>query len=233
LTRRVETESIPWLTQMSRPACNRCFAPLTWAEYLSLKNCQECQQRRVVRTRWVLVFFLLVAVYLWLVPTVQMHFFDGLLFLIFLVTAALIDIDHRVVLTEMTLVGAGLAFWLGLRLHGWQSTLIGCAAGFGLMLALYLLGIGFSRLISRMRGENLEEVALGFGDVYFTGVLGLILGWPVIAACLFLAVVLGGLFSGGYMAWTALRKRYKPLVAIPYVPFLVLAAVLMLYIPKW
>ena len=37
-----------------------------------------------------------------------------------------------------------------------------------------------------------EDVALGFGDVHLSGILGLLLGWPGITGGLFVAIILGG-----------------------------------------
>ena len=63
------------------------------------------------------------------------------------------------------------------------------------MLVLYLLGEVFVRYVSRRRGEPVNEVALGFGDVTLAGIAGLFLGWPGIAFGLILTVFAGGAFS--------------------------------------
>jgi len=47
--------------------------------------------------------------------------------------------------------------------------------------------------------------------------------------CLFTAIVLGGLISGLYILVMVLRKRYQAFTAIPYAPFLVIAAVILIY----
>ena len=99
------------------------------------------------------------------------------------------------------------------------------------MLVLFFLGEIYLRFLSKKRGEPIDEVALGFGDVNLGGVLGLILGWPGISAGLLFAILMGGLVSGGYLIYTMASKRYRPNTAIPYAPFLILGAMLLLYRP--
>jgi len=84
--------------------------------------------------------------------------------------------------------------------------------------------------VSRARKQPIEEIALGFGDVNLCGVLGLMLGWPRIWVNLLFAVLLGGLVSGGYILFMLVRKRYQPFTAIPYAPFLIIAAVVLIYL---
>jgi prepilin signal peptidase PulO-like enzyme (type II secretory pathway) len=71
--------------------------------------------------------------------------------------------------------------------------------------------------------------ALGFGDVNLSGVLGLILGWPLILPTLFLSILIGGVVSLVYMLTMLAFRRYQLLMAIPYGPFLVSGAVLLIF----
>ncbi|MCD6425647.1 MAG: prepilin peptidase, partial [Anaerolineales bacterium] len=112
--------------------------------------------------------------------------------------------------------------------HGVFYTLLGGAAGFGTMLILYLLGNLFIKFLSKTRGEEIDEVALGFGDVNLAGVIGLLLGWPGVVGGLFLAIILGGVVSGIFLMIQFIRKRYKALQALPYGPFLVLSTIILL-----
>jgi prepilin signal peptidase PulO-like enzyme (type II secretory pathway) len=57
----------------------------------------------------------------------------------------------------------------------------------------------------------------------------LLLGWPGIIAGLVLAILLGGLASLIYVGVMILSKRFRTFAVIPYGPFLVLAAVALLY----
>ena len=99
------------------------------------------------------------------------------------------------------------------------------------MLAIYWLGRLFSRWMIRRRGQQMDEEALGLGDVYIAAILGLILGWPGITAGLIAGIFLGGLVSGLVLAWMFIRRQYRPFMALPYAPFLIAAALLLLFRP--
>jgi len=99
------------------------------------------------------------------------------------------------------------------------------------MLALYYLGELFAKLLARMRGQPVDEVALGFGDVNLAGILGLVMGWPGITACLFIAILIGGLISGIYLVVMVIKRSYRAFTALPYAPFLLLSAVFLLFRP--
>jgi leader peptidase (prepilin peptidase)/N-methyltransferase len=84
--------------------------------------------------------------------------------------------------------------------------------------------------MSRIRNQEIDEIALGFGDVNLSGVIGLLLGWPGVLAGLVGAIILGGVVSGLYLAWQAVNKRYEAFSALPYGPFLALSALFLLFI---
>ena len=80
-----------------------------------------------------------------------------------------------------------------------------------------------------MRGQPVEEDALGYRDVNLSGVLGLMLGWPGILAGLTIAILLGGTVSLLYLLVTMATRRYHAFTAIPYGPFLIAAAIALLF----
>jgi prepilin signal peptidase PulO-like enzyme (type II secretory pathway) len=120
----------------------------------------------------------------------------------------------------------------GIHNHGFWNTLLGGGTGFGIMLVFYFLGALFVRLLSRTRGEEIEEIALGFGDVNLAGVVGLLLGWPGVVGGIFLAVLLGGIVSGGFLLVRVIQKKYQAYQALPYGPFLIMSTVVLFYISK-
>lgn len=159
---------------------------------------------------------------------VSVYWLAGLLAYFGLVSV--IDIEYRVVMHPVSLLGAVGLGAIGVYRHGAADTLLGGLAGFGFMLAIYLLGEGFGRLVARLRQEPWEETALGFGDVNLAGVIGLLMGWPGVVAALFVGMLLAALYSGAFLLATMVRRRYHPFASIPYAPFLSLGAVIMVLI---
>jgi prepilin signal peptidase PulO-like enzyme (type II secretory pathway) len=101
--------------------------------------------------------------------------------------------------------------------------------GFAGVFGLYLLGGLFARSVQRLRGQNLDEVAFGFGDVTLSGVIGLAVGWPGILVAIFIGILAGGIFSMLFLLFMIVRRKYEAFVPIPYSPFLILGA-LVVYI---
>jgi len=97
------------------------------------------------------------------------------------------------------------------------------------MYALYVLGAGLLWLVNRMRGQKVDDVALGFGDVNLSGILGLILGWPGIGLGLILAIFIAGAVSLVYLLVMLALRKYRLFAAIPYGPFLIAGAVVLIY----
>ena len=141
----------------------------------------------------------------------------------------MIDLEHRLILHPVSLVGGIVGLIIGVWLHGILNTIIGGLAGFGIMLGLYLLGYFIAKWIARVKNQGLDEEALGFGDVMLGGVLGLLLGWPGIVLGIVFAILIGGLVSLVYVLILLIRGRYQSFIAIPYGPFLVAGAMILLY----
>ncbi len=161
---------------------------------------------------------------------------DGvvLVLIAYLVSVTIIDLEHRLILHSTSIFGGFLSLGIGIWLHGTIPTLVGGLAGFGTMLTIYLLGIGFVRIIRKItRRAMVEQEAIGFGDVILSGVIGLLLGWPGINLGIFLAVIIGGIVSLIVLVWNGLKKSYHPDLAIPYGPFLTLSAFILLFQRFW
>jgi leader peptidase (prepilin peptidase) / N-methyltransferase len=212
------------------PRCSLCFEEQSCARFLTFRACTACSKPRPLRTWVVQIAFPLAFLWVWSASD-RLPFWVSAGLLAYLAVIAIIDLEHRVVLHPTSILGAVICLLVGWRLHGILETVLGGVAGFGFMLGLYYLGALFTRWMARVRKEEIDEVALGFGDVNLSGVLGLLLGWPGIVAGLFFAIFLGGLGSGLYMLYTKLTGRYRLFAAIPYAPFLIIAAVFLLYRP--
>ena len=78
-----------------------------------------------------------------------------------------------------------------------------------------------------------DEEALGGGDVYLAGVLGLMLGWPFIWDVLLLGVLFGGIISLLFIGALFIRQRYSSealMTFMPYGPFFILSAFYKLFL---
>ncbi len=150
-----------------------------------------------------------------------------------LVLVLIIDLEHRLIL-NVVIYPAWLLALAGSFLHPkpyfYRLALVGGAVGFGLLFLIYLGGELFIRIVSRMRGKPLHAVAFGFGDVRLGGFIGLILGFPAVLTALLITVLTGGLFGSVYwLVRAVILRRYSLFTAIPYGPFLVLGAMVVMF----
>ncbi len=231
-------DSLPSRGGLARPHCHACDGPRppsAWSALLAIPlrgwNCAYCGSP--IRTRAVLVEVASVAMVLGVdrLTTDPRGFAASLLVAFVFLLITVIDMEHRLILHIVT-APAALAIGAAGALdpaRGAAKTLYGGLAGFGIVLLLYLLGGLFAAWMARRRGQPLEEVAFGFGDVTLAGVIGLAVGWPGILIALFLGVLGAGLFSGAMIVGMLVRRRYAPFMAIPYGPFLVLGGSLVYF----
>lgn len=224
-------DTLPATRRLSRPVCTHCLTPQDWGRYVAMGRCSACGQARGGRT-WVVQFgFMAAYLWLWFEPPARLGFWIAAGLLIYLATVAVIDLEHRAVLHSLSWTGVVLGVFIGWRIHGLGITLLGGAMGYAIMLALYGFGKVFINGVNRLRRQPVDEVALGFGDVNLSGVLGLLLGWPGIATGLLLAILLGGIVSAALLLIGLFTRRYQTFMAIAYAPFLVLAGIVLLYRP--
>ena len=221
---------LPVTRRFSHPACPHCQTPYHWGGYLLFHSCPTCGTPRKWRPLVIQAVLTVVPVLLWIFPRPGFPFALAFGLFIFLSLVFVIDLEHRLILHPVSLVGALLALGIGYYLHGIVRTLIGGAVGFGVMLVFYYVGELYVRYMSKKRGISTDEVALGFGDVNLSGIIGLLLGWPLISAGLLFAVLAGGLISLFIIVGMLIAKKFKAFTAIPYAPFLIVSALYFLYI---
>jgi leader peptidase (prepilin peptidase)/N-methyltransferase len=182
--------------------------------------------------------------YFWLFPPIGLGLTLGLIVLTYFGVIIVIDLEHRLILHPTSLAGAILGLIVGTIIYsksdgvltGALTSALGGIAGFGIMFILYQFGA----LVARIRARKMQtagqdedgEEALGGGDVYLAGVLGLMLGWPNIILGLTYGVLIGGFISLLAIIQLFIKRRYTENVMmtfIPYGPSLILGAFYVLY----
>jgi len=222
-------DCLPHQRRLTKPLCNHCGKSLSYAQYLTLQQCSNCNLRRRWRYVFVYVFSVLMVYWIQSYP-VRLDFWRSWLVFVVFGVITVIDIEYRVVLFETVLAGGGIFLAIGIARHGFISTLLGGVMGFLVMFGLYWLGRFVLKI--RKKASALEEEALGFGDVNLLAILGLLLGFPAIFVALWIAVFSAGLFSFVLVARLMVRKQYRSDLAIPYAPFLILGAFALLYLVR-
>jgi leader peptidase (prepilin peptidase)/N-methyltransferase len=227
------SDILPEARNFSKPVCAHCSTPHTWTDYLLYKSCKNCHRPRSWRTYIVQFLAIIASVLVWYYPPAGMGYVLGILILIYFGIVMVIDLEHRLILHPVSLAGALLGLITGLVMRGIVPTLVGGAAGFAIMLLFYMIGMWFARYRAKRMGTDDGEEALGFGDVMLAGVLGLMLGWPLIWFGLVLGILLGGVISLVIILYLVVSGRYKTMsFFIAYGPYLIIGATILLFFPS-
>lgn len=239
------SDVLPQTRRFSQPACPNCQVHFSWPDYLTLRACRACGTRRSLRTWLVQIIAVVSFTYFWLFPPKALGFAISMIVLVYFGVITIIDLEHRLILHPTSLVGAVLGLFVGTYIHsrangliaGLGLSVLGGLVGFGMMFLLYQLGA----LIANFRVRKMqaagqaddEEEALGGGDVFLLGVLGLMLGWPYIVNALVIGVLLGGLISLTLVTALLVSRRYSNqalMTFIPYGPYFIIGAFYILFL---
>jgi len=224
---------LPTSRRLSHPVCAHCGAAFNWQEYFLISTCRTCKQYRSWRIPVVLLSAIAVSIALLTNYPEKLGYWLSLVLLTYFGVVLVIDLEHRLILHVISLVGAALGLVIGILNNGLPSTLIGGSVGLVAMLVFYWFGTFFARYRARKLGIDDDEEALGFGDVLLAGVIGLMLGWPQIFRALLIAILAGGLISVLVILVLSAVRRFQSMnVFIAYGPYLVLGAVLILFFPQ-
>lgn len=231
------SDVLPIYRKPGPPICQNCAKRFTLYNYLISFRCKNCGQGVSLRTILVHILSITVSLLVWLFPYQSLNYWWSIPIIIFLGIILVIDIEYRVVLVQTSVIGLIILFLIGLVNQGFSAkglliTAMGGAAGFLIMIILYYFGIFFNKVLSKARNQEIDEVALGFGDVYVSTFLGFLIGWPNIISAIILAVLMSGAFSLLFILVSIILKKYKAFSAIPYTPFLILGAIILPYILK-
>ncbi len=225
------SDVLPVTRNFSQPKCRVCNQPYTMEEYLVLHTCSHCGKNTSSRFFIILFSAMVLCILLHFFPFSNLNFYATLPILIFLGVIAVIDIEYHLVLIETTLFGVVLFLIYGIIIHGIQSTLFGALAGLLIMLSFYFIGLLFSKIIGKLRHQEIKEVAFGFGDVCFGLILGLLTGFPAIIRAITFSLLLFSAFTFALVFVLLISRRYRAYTkALPFTPFLTLGAIAVFYL---
>ena len=213
------------------PFCIHCNENKSWQEYLLFQRCHSCNQKVSYR-HWIVLFLLpacFIAGYLYPPPLMRGWIPLLMLLITYFMIVAIIDISYRYVLMSLSIIGWLLTFATGFFIRGVVPTLLGGATALLLWLLLFFGGVLFSKIMAKMRGEQLDE-GLGFGDVYISIMAGFLIGFSMdVLSVLIFAILLGGGTSLLFLIYKVVRKNYQVFTFIPYAPFIILATIILMY----
>jgi leader peptidase (prepilin peptidase)/N-methyltransferase len=221
---------LPRNRKLTLPVCLDCGKNRDISKFLTGRNCEYCFSDRRGRFIIVLGVCILLTFGVQIYPIENLPFGVSLILIVFFTTIVITDIEFKVILEQMSVVGGFIGLIIGWYLHGIKATILGGVSGFLLFLILYYLGRLFARKMSQHRDEQVEEEALGFGDVYLAGIIGLFTGFPFVLTSLLIAILFGGIISAGFILFSILNKKYQAFQAIPYGPFIIVGGIISLYL---
>jgi leader peptidase (prepilin peptidase)/N-methyltransferase len=227
------SDVLPSKRRLTRPVCDKCGVSYGWLDYLLLKPCRACDHKRKLRPYLILAAGLILSLLIWSFPPNHLGYWLGLLILVYFGIIMVIDIENHLILHMVSLVGIFIGLLAGAIRYNLVTALLGGLAGFIIMLLFYWFGILFGRYRARKLGRDDGEEAFGFGDVILSGVLGLMLGWPVIIYGLMIGILLGGFISLVLILFLLTTRRYQAMTLFTaYGPYLVLGAAILIYFPQ-
>jgi prepilin signal peptidase PulO-like enzyme (type II secretory pathway) len=231
-------DSLPYKRRPALTACRVCGAPRpahAWLSIIALltrsHRCDYCDVTQSWRNPVVELITMLGAALLFLKDPDPIAFWTSVVAGFIFLLIVIIDLEHRLILHMVSIPSALiLGFINGFFLQRTVlQILMGGIVGMAIFLVFYLLGGMFAGWMRRRQGQDVDEIALGFGDVMLSGVIGFALGWPGILVALFLGILAAGEFSLVYILYLVVMGRYRAFTPIPYGPFLVLGAGIVFY----
>jgi len=203
------------------PSCRSPIKPydnIPVISYLILRGkCRNCGCRISIRYPAVeLLTGLMALCCLWQFgPTFQA--IGAFVFVCTLIVVTFIDIDHQIIPDVISLPGIPIFLLIAVFIMQvpWLDAVLGLLCGGGI---LYAVAVGYE-LVTKREG-------MGGGDIKLLGMLGAFLGWKSLLFILLVSSLLGAVIGIALMAVKGRDMKY----AVPFGPFLSLAAVLYLFI---
>jgi leader peptidase (prepilin peptidase)/N-methyltransferase len=192
--------------------------------YLRLRGrCRYCQASVPRRLFWVelatAVIFALLCWHFQLSPELGVMIFYACLFIIIFV----IDLEQGLILNKVIYPTMVVALLLALLPQSWLTQEIWLTQTIKPGIASAALGGGIGFVIFLLIAL-VSRGGMGWGDVKLAALIGLATGFPLV----FLAVIMGAILGGIVAVALMVAKKRKRREAIPFGPFLALAAMVTL-----
>jgi leader peptidase (prepilin peptidase)/N-methyltransferase len=227
------SDVLPMKRKLVKPTCKNCNSMFSWKDYLSMHPCSNCGGKVSFRFYCCLCLGVIFSILIWVNPPNHLGYWLGILTLLYFGVVIVIDLENRLILHIVSIPGLFLGLLIGMVRVGFSASLIGGLVGFLTMLFFYWFGIQFARYRTRKLGRDDGEEAFGFGDVILSGIIGLMLTWPLIIYGLIIGILLGGIFSFLLIVYLLISKQFKTMeIYTAYGPYLVLGAAILIYIPQ-
>lgn len=225
------SDVLPIFRRLTRPVCKSCEQPYSIKGYLVSFKCTSCGSRTSSRSILVIIASMLSCLLLLFFPFSSLGFWAALPVLIYLGVIVVIDIEHRIVVFQTSIFGFVLFFIYGLILNNLSQTLWGAVAGFLIMMMFFLTGKAFSKIAGRIRNQQIDEVAFGFGDVCMGVILGLLTGWPKVVGVIIIGILVFSGYSILLLLSLIITKKYRSFSnPQPFTPFLILGMLTIFYL---
>lgn len=203
--------------------CMGCGTAIRWYDNIPILSglvlkgrCRSCKEPFSIRYPLVELLTGLLAAALFLKFGLSLSLVVMFLFCAALVVITFIDFDHQIIPDEISLPGIILGFVCSFFLpgHGWLSSLLGIAVGWG---SLALIFYGYLWLTGRE--------GMGGGDAKLLAMMGAFLGLQAVPFIIFASSLVGTVAGLSIMA----VQRKDRHLAIPFGPYLALGAVLYIF----
>ena len=203
------------------PKCGQSIRPWDNIPILSWLflhgRCRDCGEPISPRYPLVEILTALVSLAVFWLYGPSLQYLAGFLFAAVLIVITFIDFDHQIIPDVISLPGIPVFFLLGWLVMGvplWES-LIGILAGGGF---LYLIAVGYELLTKRE--------GMGGGDIKLLAMIGAFLGWKSLFFVVFMSSILGAAIGVVLILIKGKDMKY----AVPFGPFLSIAAVMYLFV---
>ena len=186
--------------------------------YLILRGeCRDCHEKISVQYPVVEAVTALMSLLLLLKFGLSFKYLSSFIFTCALIVITFIDLRHQIIPDVISLPGIPVFFFLAvffMNLTVWDS-LLGILIGGGCLFAIAFL----YEIITKREG-------MGGGDIKLLAMLGAFLGWKSLFFILFVSSLLGAIVGVSAMIIKGQDMKY----AVPFGPFLSIAAVAYLFV---